>query len=429
MDDFDREIEALTGTGDRLSMLEKAIKAGNVRIVERLTKDGFGLKDDYFNACSNAIRAGQLDVLKLLLSHGAELNRYAVNQAASTGRVDVLECLVAERRTHVDKYAYEAAARGGHTAVFDWLLARDIKWTAGSVMEAVKYGQPAALEWFHGHGCTFTSEHTHAAADNGNLAVLQWLHARGCPINVTSCVANARINGHDAVVEWLRRDEDPAAIETERREIDTLASGRKRAREALDRHDAAIAEHKEHIKRIKRESADDRAYAEMVTLLEPILNGECMRGSWWRDRMSQPSCRAWFFVEGKDDAIISALLSVCDGNDARLDPETRSLLRRRVKIVDREAALALQVTSEYYANRDYEDDARFHSDDEWKVILSNGDERNDCNVVVDSSSAFDKWLNKNGEVDNREYDGDSDGHRYTGTVTLGGLLIEVSSIV
>ncbi|AVK76066.1 Ankyrin repeat protein [Pandoravirus kuranda] len=429
MDDFEREMEALTEVGGRSSALKEAIERGNVRIVERLTEDGFGLKDKYFSACSKAILAGQFEVLKLLVSRGAELDRYAVNQAASTGRLDLLEWLVVDNRKWVDEYAYEAAARGGHTAVLDWLLERGIKWAADSVMDAVKCGQLGALQWFHDHGCTFNSEHAHAAADKGNLAVLQWLHAKGCPIDVASCVANARINEHDDIVAWLRRDEDPTVIEIERREIETLASGRKRAREALDRHDAAIAEHKEHIKRIKRESADDRAHAEMVAVVEPILNGKCLRGSWWKDRMSDPTCRTWFFIKEKDDAIISALLSVCDGDDTRLDLETRSLLRRRVKIVDREAALAIKVTSECYANSDYEDDARFHSDDDWKIILSNGDERDDCNIIIDSSSAFDKWLNKNGEVDDREYNGDSDGHRYTGTVTLEGLLIEVSSIV
>jgi hypothetical protein len=62
------------------------------------------------------------------------------------------------------------------------------------------------------------------------------------------------------------------------------------------------------------------------------------------------------------------------------------------------------------------------------LVLSNGDKRDECNLAFDSEEAFDKWIWQNCEVDDRAYEGDSDGHRHTGKVSIYGLLIGVSPI-
>ncbi|BBI30297.1 ankyrin repeat protein [Acanthamoeba castellanii medusavirus] len=434
------------------NLFEQAIKDGHLPIIKHLISYGIGFP---CRSCEKAIAGGQLEVLKLLCSHGCKPEEdYAVNQAAAAGSTDVLQWLVEEKRLPVTSYAYTSAAEEGHLAVLEWLHQRDYPWEKSCVDGAVKRGQLAVLEWFDALGCPWTAEHCAAAAREGHLAVVRWLMTRGCPMDASACIAAAhnghleilqcladhgcpmdnaaciaaaRRGGRPEVVAWLRRHEDPAVLAAERQEIETVAASRKRARESLDRHDAAIAEHKESIKRIKVEAAEERACSRLFDVLEPILTGETRSMDWWNDKLgSGPECPSWFFFDGMDDAAIAIILGKpC----ALLDSEVQSLMRRRLRIVDREAQLVVPVTSEYYANSDYEDSARIHSDDDWKVVLSDGSERSECNLAIDSGKALDKWLRKNGDEGDREYDGDSDGHRYTTTITVSGLLIDVTPVV
>jgi hypothetical protein len=149
-------------------------------------------------------------------------------------------------------------------------------------------------------------------------------------------------------VVWLRHNENPALLEAERERIAMLAVGRKGLREVLDQREGAIAEHENEIKRIRTESAEERTCSDMLELLIPIMTGESWHHGWWSDRIgSGPSCRSWFFSSEKDGAIIDAILGICDreADPKSLNPNTCSLIRRHITIVDRAAELVVPVTT------------------------------------------------------------------------------------
>src|SRR5690606_3822841 len=77
------------------------------------------------------------------------------------------------------KDACEAAARGGHLAVLQWLREQKCRWSTSTCESAAESGHLAVLQWAHERGCPLGDAAAYAAR-GGHLHVLQWLRSQGC---------------------------------------------------------------------------------------------------------------------------------------------------------------------------------------------------------------------------------------------------------
>lgn len=113
---------------NELERVDKFVRAGKVN-----AKDNFG-----YTALHYAARAGHMDVCRLLLRGGAEVESGTksgavtpLQRAALRGKVDVVQLLVEQGRANVrtedadGKTALHRAVEGGHLDVVMYLMGRD----------------------------------------------------------------------------------------------------------------------------------------------------------------------------------------------------------------------------------------------------------------------------------------------------------------
>jgi len=242
-------IEWITADGREWDahMCHNAAAGGHLAILERALDRGCAL-DERVLEC--AAENGHLTVVQWLWSRGcprgttladraARANHFEIvlwlhaqdypcdaegkmyNYAARHGRLDVLEWCKANGFTWDILDALERAAKGGHTAVMDWLC--NERKRIGSypgdddleswykymmVTIAARRGHVHILQWLADHDYALHGEVCEAAAQKGHQHVLCWLRARGCPWDARCCAAAASRGDIDMLL-WLRANGCP----------------------------------------------------------------------------------------------------------------------------------------------------------------------------------------------------------------------------
>lgn len=113
--------------------------------------------------------------------------------AAYYGNIPFLEQLIAHGCDCPDNWVCRKAASGGRQNVLEWTLARNMKWTPDTCMEAAYENNFPLLQWLHRNGCPWDKETSEAIAEVGNFEMFKWAKEQGCPYDesIVYCAAES----------------------------------------------------------------------------------------------------------------------------------------------------------------------------------------------------------------------------------------------
>ena len=211
-----------------------AVRLGHLHIVQWLQQNGGSLKDQDDQErilLIMAVRRGDLPMTRWLCRQGADLGRLDLDQASTLrvavrcGHLRLSQWLVGQGAEDTPDTggndALKLAARGGHNAIFRWLIrsrrladqqANDL------LLFALRSGHRSPAVWLCLKVCKCISgadsKNRNAlmlAAKHGFLWLTQWLSKATPDINQADREGNtalmlAAANGHLPVVQWLCRE-------------------------------------------------------------------------------------------------------------------------------------------------------------------------------------------------------------------------------
>ena len=161
-----------------------------------------------------AVESNHLNVLRWMTKFpaGRKAMRWAtpeegslVGKAAFYGNVDIMALLV-EHGADLNEETAIDAADGGSVAALKWLHEHDCPWTPQVFAKAAGWpGSVEIMQWALDNGCPkgTGTDACCAAADNGALDNLQWLRANDFPW-CEKVLINACMHEHVNVLEWAR---------------------------------------------------------------------------------------------------------------------------------------------------------------------------------------------------------------------------------
>jgi len=87
-------------------------------------------------------------------------------------------------------------------AKLQWLRARGVPWSSGTMSAAVKYGNVKLMSWVLANGGEMSANSMAMGAYHGQLEAMKWLHAHGCEVRRSS-ILKAAANAQQGVMVWL----------------------------------------------------------------------------------------------------------------------------------------------------------------------------------------------------------------------------------
>jgi hypothetical protein len=126
-----------------------------------------------------------------------------VDRIVAVGRIDLLEQYVADGG-ELPPDICELAACAGNLEIMKWCRKRGYSWDFWSCVYAARGGHLTLLQWCRRKGCPWNEVVCQCTASRGQLAALQWCVDNGAPWSRSLCERLARLNGHSAVVDWIR---------------------------------------------------------------------------------------------------------------------------------------------------------------------------------------------------------------------------------
>ena len=141
--------------------LNYAALIGNCELVERLIEGGVNIKDQHNHALAYAALGGSVDALQKLLDYGANPNGFlndglpAVTHASAQGHVEVVKLLIAAgadinaRGSVQEGYVLNAAVRGQHYDVVNELINAGVQLNVkqgDALIQAVKVGNKRIIQ-------------------------------------------------------------------------------------------------------------------------------------------------------------------------------------------------------------------------------------------------------------------------------------------
>ena len=132
------------------------------------------------NAIENASRAGNLVMVKWLLSTGYQCTTAAMNCAAQNGHLKVVKWLHENRTEGCTRKAMDRAAFGGHLEVVKWLHENRTEGCTRRAMDGAAFrGHLEVVKFLYENrteGCISIAKVF--AAKNGHLPLTMWLHEK-----------------------------------------------------------------------------------------------------------------------------------------------------------------------------------------------------------------------------------------------------------
>lgn len=159
----------------------------------------------------NAAEVGNLDVVKLLFQNHYESSTYSQHRAvaeaaARGGHLHVLQWLH-EQNAPCPATVMDEAAHRGHLEVVQWLFKHRIEGcTHRATMMAALYGRLSMVQWLFEHNLGSIDTHVMSKAiHSGNLELVQFLHSqvKTCRWWRGSEMQVAASHGYLSIVEWL----------------------------------------------------------------------------------------------------------------------------------------------------------------------------------------------------------------------------------
>ena len=187
-----------------------------------LTETGYW---NFHCLCISAARAGNLSVLKYLLTEGVTICCPKINDdkirrthnqicshAAKKGRIHILR-YAKENDFSWNKETCSSAAYNGHLDILIWLRKNGCPWESCTCSSAALNGHLDILKWARRNGCPWYKCTCSSAAFNGHLDVLKWARENGCPWDSNTCWS-ASMNGHLDVLKWAKENRCPDVGQT-----------------------------------------------------------------------------------------------------------------------------------------------------------------------------------------------------------------------
>jgi len=196
-EDKDEIMEIVCDDPDRL--IRAAIYRGHSDVLDWLRMHGF-LDCELTDYVENAAKAGDLEIVKMLLSYGARGSARCAEAAGSGGNLDVLKYL-RELECPWDATTCSAAARSGHLDILTWAHEHGCAWNTKTCSAAAESGSLEILRYAHDHGCEWDANTCSVAAGSGNFEMLRWAREHGCEWDATTC-STAAESGHLDILKW-----------------------------------------------------------------------------------------------------------------------------------------------------------------------------------------------------------------------------------
>lgn len=201
---------------------------GHLEMIQWVLKD----RDEVFeqNICLNAVRGGQLHILKWAQTLGMKLTKELTRAAAYEGRLETLQWLrsvecpwdsdicrlaICKGNLPMLQWAVSAGcpmiknpnliflAVEGCFDVIDWLYPDSLPpLPAGFGREAASRGHFPLLQWMKSRGLKFEPQVASAAANSGHFEIVKWLYQIGCEFELT-ITASAVNGGNFELLKWL----------------------------------------------------------------------------------------------------------------------------------------------------------------------------------------------------------------------------------
>lgn len=159
--------------------------------------------------CAAAAYGGHLSILKWLRAQEppCQWDSFTCKRAASGGHLHVLKWALAQDPPcpwHIN--LCEEAAAGGYLDVLVWAVAEGNEYNSvGMCWKAASGGHLHVLKWLRSPAisCPWDERTPFHAAWHGHLELFVWALENGCPWNARECLAIAKQNHQQHILEWI----------------------------------------------------------------------------------------------------------------------------------------------------------------------------------------------------------------------------------
>eukprot|EP00953_Heterococcus_sp_UTEX-ZZ885_P036532 18804-Heterococcus_DN1.PRE.2 len=173
--------------GDHNDVISEAIRGGSVAVVDWLRLRGVFLQP---YDCSTAAYYGHMHVLQYLHAQGCGLDPEVCFSAAVRGDLAILKWAYEHGCSLLDCEEGDirtVAAESHNVELMAWLIQQPgIELEEEVMFAAARGGNSAMCEFLHAHDCPWDASCCEAAAtvginEHGNLELLRWFREHGCP--------------------------------------------------------------------------------------------------------------------------------------------------------------------------------------------------------------------------------------------------------
>jgi hypothetical protein len=184
-------------------LVEGAALSGRLNILQRLLAEKRCPKP--FQLSGFAARSGSISMLKWLKTKKwCHFTKCTCAAAAEAGHLAALRYLHSESRSWDAKYIANCAASSGSIEVVDWLrLQQGFQMSADMVSWAAGSGQIAMITHLRSLGCEWDEYACTQAVPRGRLDTLRWLREQGCPWFADAICFEAAALGRTDTLDYI----------------------------------------------------------------------------------------------------------------------------------------------------------------------------------------------------------------------------------
>lgn len=155
----------------------------------------------------SASEGGHLDILKWAVDNGYKCTGLVYRSAAQYGHMHILEWAYANNYGFDNYDICGDAVRGGQLDILKWLRQRNCPWDYDVCLGAASRGYIDIIKWAHENGCPCSTYTYICAIENNQLDILKWLYENGYEIPENSYDYNmhklAADTGNPDMIEWV----------------------------------------------------------------------------------------------------------------------------------------------------------------------------------------------------------------------------------
>jgi hypothetical protein len=185
-------------------------RSGSIDMLNWLRSQAWWYDVDDENACAGAAEAGHLTLLQHLINEGCKWDGESLIQdAASSGSMELVEWLRVEQHITLNADALTAAAGAGQIGMCEYLLREGCELNFEACSRAAAGGHTDTLRWLLEQECPWSvHEVCMSAARNGYTDILDFVIEQGEVLDaelLTDALNDAGSSNQLPAVQWLRQ--------------------------------------------------------------------------------------------------------------------------------------------------------------------------------------------------------------------------------